>query len=114
MTALALLGAVDAGAQQPPATAPVQQLSFDIPAQPLADALAEFGRQSGWQISYTPDLAQGRRSTAIVGTHDPAAALGLLLSDTGITWRGSGERSAILATSSAGAAAGAPAAATLD
>ncbi|HZX86153.1 MAG TPA: STN domain-containing protein, partial [Reyranella sp.] len=93
MAALALLGAVDAGAQQPPATVPIQQLSFDVPAQPLADALAEFGRQSGWQISYTPGLAQGRRSTAVAGTHDPATALGLLLSGTGITWRGSGERS---------------------
>jgi len=115
MTALVLLGAVDSGAQQPPATVPIRQLSFDIPAQPLADALAEFGRQSGWQVSYTPDLAQGLRSTAVAGTHDPAAALGLLLSGTGITWRASaGGRSAILAKSSAAAAAGAPAAATLD
>jgi iron complex outermembrane receptor protein len=114
MAMLVLLAAIDVRAQQPPGSATTQQLSFDIPAQPLADALAEFGRQSGWQISYTPDLAQGLRSTAIAGTHDPAAALGLLLSGTNITWRGSGERSAILAKSSAGAAAGAPAAATLD
>jgi iron complex outermembrane receptor protein len=114
MAMLALLAAIDGRAQQPPASATTQQLSFDIPAQPLADALAEFGRQSGWQISYTPDLAQGRRSAAVAGTHDPATALGLLLSGTGITWRGSGERSATLATSSAGAAAGTPAAATLD
>jgi iron complex outermembrane receptor protein len=114
MAMLALLAAIDGRAQQPPASATTQQLSFDIPAQPLADALAEFGRQSGWQISYAPGLAEGRRSAAVGGTHDPAAALGLLLSGTGITWRGSGERSAILATSSAGAAAGAPAAATLD
>ncbi len=114
MAMLVLLAAIDVRAQQPPESATTEQLSFDIPAQPLADALAEFGRQSGWQISYTPDLAQGRRSTAVAGTRDPAAALGLLLSGTGITWRGSGERSAILATSSAGAAAGAPAAATLD
>ena len=114
MAMLVLLAAIDVRAQQPPGSATTQQLSFDIPAQPLADALAEFGRQSGWQISYTPDLAQGLRSTAIAGTHDPAAALGLLLSGTNITWRGSGERSAILATSGAGATAGAPAAATLD
>jgi iron complex outermembrane receptor protein len=116
-TALALLGAVDAAAQQLPATSATQQLPFDIPAQPLADALAEFGRQSGWQVSYTPDLAQGARSTAVKGAHSPAAALGLLLSATGVTWRAAGNSAAILARSSAASGSAAPgpsAAATLD
>ena len=70
---------------------PHPALSFDIPAQPLADALAEFGRNRAGK-SPTRPAWPGLRSTAIAGTHDPAAALGLLLSGTGITWRGSGER----------------------
>src|SRR5688572_24995784 len=77
---LGLLGPLDASAQERPSPAPAtaQLMSFDIPAQPLADALAVFGQQAGWQVSYTPDLMQGLRSTAVVGAHSPAAALGLL------------------------------------
>lgn len=111
---LASLGAMDASAQQPPAPATTRQLLFNIPAQPLADALAEFGRQSGWQVSYTPDVAQGAQSTAVAGPRNPAAALGLLLSGTGVTWRASGNGSAILARATAATPPGAPTAATLD
>ncbi|MGZ5907452.1 MAG: TonB-dependent receptor plug domain-containing protein, partial [Reyranella sp.] len=100
---LALLGPLDASAQAPPppAAAAAQQLPFDIPAQPLADALAMFGRQSGWQVSYTPDIVQGMRSSAVMGTHTPATALSLLLAETGITWLAAGDQSATLTKASA-------------
>ena len=112
---LALLGPLAAGAQAPPpAATTAQQLPFEIPAQPLADALAMFGRQSGWQISYTPDILQGARSSPVTGSHTPATALDLLLSGTGVTWRSSGDQAATLTRASAGPTPGAPAAATLD
>jgi iron complex outermembrane receptor protein len=69
---------------------------FDIPAQPLADALATFGRQSGWQLSYPSDLARGLRSQPIAGLHRPESALTQMLSGTGIAWRLVGERTVVL------------------
>ncbi|GEP59995.1 TonB dependent/Ligand-Gated channel TonB [Reyranella soli] len=116
---LALLGSMDATAQAQPTPAPAtaQQLPFDIPAQPLADALAMFGRQSGWQLSYPQDIAPGARSSAVAGSHTPATALSLLLSGTGITWRASGDQTATLTkagTATPPAIAGASTTATLD
>lgn len=39
-----------------------QQISFSIPAGSLSGALAAFGRQSGMQISYPPEMAAGKTS----------------------------------------------------
>ncbi|MEQ8669903.1 MAG: TonB-dependent receptor [Rhodospirillales bacterium] len=64
--------------------------SFNIPAQPLADALKLFGRQSGWQFSYPADLTRGLRSNAVAGDLAPEAALRALLSGTGINWQSTG------------------------
>lgn len=58
--------------------------AFDIPSGPLADALTEFGLQSGLQISYPQDLAGSLRSNAVKGRHRPAEALRLLLRNTGL------------------------------
>jgi TonB-dependent siderophore receptor len=60
---------------------------FDIPAQPLAAALQRFMQQSGVQLSYPSDLAEGRTSGAVNGTLSPAEALGRLLTGTGLTYR---------------------------
>nr|WP_298689187.1 TonB-dependent siderophore receptor [uncultured Dongia sp.] len=72
------------------------QVTFDIPALPLSEALAVFGRQSGWQLSYSPEIASGLHGRAVTGLQAPDAALTHLLAGTGIVWRLVGERSVVL------------------
>lgn len=60
---------------------------FDIPAQPLADAIVLFNRQSGLQVTADGGSMSGRTSTAVQGEQAPMQALGTLLSGTGLTWR---------------------------
>ena len=69
---------------------------FDIPAQPLQDALASFGRQSGWQLSYPADVTEGLTSQPLAGAYSPEEALGQLLAGTGVTWRTVGDRTIVL------------------
>ncbi|GAB3128443.1 TonB-dependent receptor [Novispirillum itersonii] len=71
---------VPAAAQQAPAARP-----FDIPAQPLAAAIAAYGRQSGVQVSLRAEDATGRTSAAVSGTLTAEAALTRLLQGTGLT-----------------------------
>ena len=42
-----------------------QTVSFDIPAQPLAQALTAFGRQSGVQVAFDPAATAGKTSVAV-------------------------------------------------
>ncbi|MBU0891576.1 MAG: TonB-dependent siderophore receptor [Gammaproteobacteria bacterium] len=74
-----------ASAQSAPATA-----AFDIAAQPLPDALAQFARQAGVQLVYPPDLVQGRRAQPVQGTRNPEAALAELLRGSGLRMRRDG------------------------
>jgi len=69
---------------------------FDIPAQPLPGALATFGRQSGWQLSYPTDLARDLRSQPLAGAYRPEDALTRMLAGTGIAWRLVGDRTVVL------------------
>lgn len=59
---------------------------FDIPAQPLADALTMFGQQSGLQVTLDARIAAGLSAPAVSGTIPPEEALRRLLAGTGITW----------------------------
>lgn len=81
-------------AQSPPPQSPgaavPRVFTFDIPAQPLADALAQFGRQSGLQVSAHGDLLRGLSSPAISGTLTADGALGRLLGGSGILYSLSG------------------------
>lgn len=61
-----------------------QNLQFDIPAQPLSAALASFGRQSGLQLAFSPDLVQGKQGRQVSGQRDARAALNEMLSGTGL------------------------------
>lgn len=61
--------------------------SFDIPAQPLADALRSYMRQSGVQVAYPAALAEGATSTAVRGTLDAQRALAQLLDGSGLAPR---------------------------
>lgn len=61
--------------------------SYDIPAGPLDRALPAFAQQSGLQLLYPTALAAGRWSAGVSGAHTAETALGLLLRDTGLTYR---------------------------
>jgi len=61
-----------------------QQISFSIPAGSLSGALAAFGRQSGMQISYPPEMAAGKTSPGISTTTTSDAALNRLLQGSGL------------------------------
>src|SRR5256885_1325192 len=50
--------------------AAAQSVSFDVPAQPLAQALSQFARQAGLQLTYSSELVQGRQAPALNGSHD--------------------------------------------
>ncbi|MDU9390196.1 TonB-dependent siderophore receptor [Pseudomonas sp. zfem002] len=61
-----------------------QEIEFNIPAQSLASALNEWGRQSNLQLLFSPEDVQGKTSTAVRGKYTPSQAAGQLLKGTGI------------------------------
>ena len=63
-----------------------QEIPLEIPALPLREALTSFGRQTGLQILYTPDLISDRRSQTLSGRMDPTVALSILLSGTDLAF----------------------------
>lgn len=97
-TAVALVMGPNAYAQGAPGETPVSeaQVEFNIPAQPLTDALAAFGQQSGMQVSATSALVQGKQSPGVTGAMPPESALLQLLDGTGITYTLSASNTAML------------------
>ncbi|PVM84132.1 TonB-dependent receptor [Caulobacter radicis] len=68
-----------------PAAALAQQArTFDIPAQPLPEALQAFGRQSGLRIAVDDGQVAGLRSVAVRGAMTPQAALRRMTSGLGV------------------------------
>jgi hemoglobin/transferrin/lactoferrin receptor protein len=102
-------GSLTVRAQDAAATAATR--TYDIPAQPLANALKAFGRQSGLQISLAAEAARGVTSTAVSGRFTAEAGLAKLLSGTGISYRISG---GVVVVGDQSAAAGATAAPAAD
>lgn len=92
--ALALLGAPPTALGQPAAAD--AQIAFDIPAQPLDAALAQYFRATGVQLLYDSALTAGRRSSAISGRYAPREALRRILADTGLVVRYSRSNAAII------------------
>lgn len=72
----------DARAQSAPT--PEARQSFSIPAQPLLNALKEFGRQTQLQVLFDDALIEGRQSAAVSGDLSARAALTRLLAGTGL------------------------------
>lgn len=95
--ALLMLSAIaPVGELTPPAWADEtrdEQL-YAIPAQPLAQALTAFARESGVDIFYETGLASGRRSAPIKGRYSVAIALRLMLEGTGLQARFTDRQSA--------------------
>jgi hypothetical protein len=56
---------------------------FDIPPQPLAPALQEFGKATGLEVFYDGAMSIGRSSAAVKGSYTPMDGLRILLRGTG-------------------------------
>lgn len=79
--AVAALACVVVLAGETPAVA---QPVFDIPAQPLGQALVAFSTAAGEQVIVSPNLVAGRTSRAVNGALAPDAALAKLLAGSGL------------------------------
>lgn len=99
-TALLMAGVIPVAAQQDAkASRPGVSASayrFDIPAKPLAAAIADVGAVSGWRIAYGFSLPAGSRSAPLSGTMSAPEAIGRLLAGTGISYRVAGNQSIVL------------------
>lgn len=62
-------------------------VAFDIPAQPLADALDAYSAATELELLYDSAIVGQLRSTAVHGEFTPADALRLLLGDTALMAR---------------------------
>lgn len=62
-----------------------QMLDFDLPAQPLAAALAQYAAVSGRSVMFIDEWVAGRTSAPVRGRHTSHAALRALLAGTGFT-----------------------------
>lgn len=62
-------------------------IEFSISAQPLGTALNAFAEATGWQVSVSSELVDGRTSSGISGRRTPEEALQALLAGTGLTYR---------------------------
>lgn len=57
---------------------------FDLPAQPLIDALQRYGTLTRQPALFRSEIVSGRTSSALSGRHSAEAALRLLLGGTGL------------------------------
>ncbi len=70
---------------------------FDIPSLPLADALAEFARQSDMVVRVNAASLSGARSHPVSGVFTPRAALQQMLRETGFAARFTNAHSVVVA-----------------
>lgn len=91
---LALMTAACVG----PASAQVQSevRTFHIPAQPLTSALNAFGRQAGVQVTLAASTSRGLTAHAVDGQYTTQQALSQLLRGTGIVFRITSDRIAVI------------------
>lgn len=67
-----------------PGLAQQQIQTYDLPAQPLGQALAAVGRQSGRQIVAPTTLVAGKTAPALKGAYNPDQAYAALLAGSGL------------------------------
>ena len=84
------VGALAAGmpaawAQSAPAAS--AQVSYQIPAGQLADALTQFARSAGVILSFDPALVRGQRSDGLNGAYSVGAGFARILSGSGLQAR---------------------------
>lgn len=86
MVAGALAGmAAPLAVQAQPAVAPAERIAFDLPAQPLLNALRAFGRQTQYQVLYDGALIAGRQAPALNGRFTPREAIERLIAGSGLS-----------------------------
>lgn len=93
-TALSLVIAVaatTAQAQPAPSIDSTQALPLQIAAQPLAEALNDWARQTGIQIVVEQGAVAGKTAPAVAGTLTPRQALEQLLAGSGLFGRREGD-----------------------
>lgn len=73
-------------AQAPPAAAQAAERDFNIAPQSLTTALAQFGQQSGVQITADGDMVRNLSTPGVQDRMTPAQALQRLLAGTGLTY----------------------------
>jgi hypothetical protein len=98
MVAIAAAGEGQDGASF--AKAPVK---FDIPAQPLSDALYSYSSVTGIEILIPGEMLARRRSSGVTGVLLPDEALRILLAGTGLVPRATGVRAFTLLPDAANA-----------
>lgn len=69
---------------------------YAIVAQPLASALAQFAQQNHLQLSFDAALAQGKMAPAVNGELNERQALAQLLSQSGVGWTVTEDRTLLL------------------
>jgi iron complex outermembrane recepter protein len=72
-----------------------KEMSFDIPAQPLSQALADFSRQADTNVVATTDVTSGKTSRAVNAITTPVKALEMMLEGTNLQYK-QGENGAII------------------
>jgi outer membrane receptor protein involved in Fe transport len=70
-----------------PARVLAEPVEFNLPAQPAADALLAFARQSKVEILFSYDELRQVKSTEVIGRYEPEDALSRLLRGTGFVAR---------------------------
>jgi iron complex outermembrane receptor protein len=95
-------------AQEPPLEAQASRsTTFDIAAQPLAQALTAFGRQSGMQIAVDTAAVAGKTSAGVNGAMTAEQALRQLLAGSGLTYQFTSANAVTVAGPAPGAGSGA-------
>lgn len=100
-----MLQAGGAAVAQTAAPAEKTRQAISIPAGPLTQALNRLAAQSGLEILFDAELAQGKTTRGVKGTLTPAQALKALLAGTGLSARFAGQNQILLSSDSAAAAA---------
>jgi iron complex outermembrane receptor protein len=110
---LSSVTAVTTIAMETPAIAQANETTYSIAPGPLNQALAAFGRQSGLQVTYAPSSAAGKQSPGVNGNLSPDAAIGRILSDSGLTHRFTNGRTVSISPGGSDYGSGGDAATTL-
>ncbi len=87
LVAAALAVVLAARAAEPEPSSASGPITFDIPAQPLPNALHAYSRRVGVQVLYDSGSASGHQSVAVQGTLTPEQALTHLLGNTDLQVR---------------------------
>lgn len=90
-----------------PVVVAAQTADFNVPSEPVAEAVRKIGRQAGVQIIVSGDAARGRTSNAISGSMSVEQALARLLAGSGLEARKTGDRTFVVVRSQGGVASAA-------